>query len=130
MHFIEHCLSGHYDVSHGRGLAIIMPVLWRYNCETAPEKYAQIGRDVFGSYGVGLSESQRGMAAIDTLEEWMKTNKLYYRLSDLGIDGSRFELIAKDCIRIYESFGGSGGSLLNARRLGENEIIEVLTRAL
>jgi alcohol dehydrogenase YqhD (iron-dependent ADH family) len=130
MHFIEHCLSGYYDISHGRGLAIIMPVLWRYNSELAPEKYAKIGRSVFGIVGTALNDRENGMLAVDALQEWMKVNHLYYRLSDLGIDNSKFEMIAKDCIRIYESFGGGGGSLLNARRLGEKEIVEVLARAL
>lgn len=130
MHFIEHCLSGHYDISHGRGLAIIMPVLWRYNCETAPEKYVQLARGVFGISGTGLRERELGMLAIDALEEWMKANRLFFRLRDVGIDDAKFKTIAGDCIRIYESFGGGKGSLRNSRRLGVEEIVDVLRRAL
>jgi hypothetical protein len=130
MHFIEHCLSGHYDISHGRGLGIVMPVLWRFNCETNPEKYVKIARSVFGISGTGLTAHALGMLAVDALEEWMKENGLYFRLRDVGIDGSKFTAIAADCIRIYESFGGGGGSLRNARRLGAPEIVEVLARAL
>jgi len=129
MHFIEHCLSGHYDVSHGRGLAIIMPVLWRYNCESSPEKYVKIARSVFGITGTGLIDQEIGMLAIDALEEWMKTNGLFFRLRDVSIDNSKFTKIAQDCIRIYESFGGREGSLRNPRRLGVAEIVEVLNRA-
>ena len=130
MHFIEHCLSGHYDISHGRGLAIIMPVLWRYNCETNHEKYVKIARSVFGISGTGLNDHELGMLAVDALEEWMRENGLSYRLRDVGIDNSKFKKIASDCIRIYESFGGGDGSLRNARRLGAEEIMEVLIRAL
>lgn len=130
MHFIEHCLSGHYDISHGRGLAIIMPVLWRFNCETNPEKYVKIARSVFGISSTNLSDRVVGMLAVDSLEEWMKENGLFFRLRDVGVDNSKFKKIALDCLRIYESFGGSNGSLRNARRLGTEEIIEVLTRAL
>ena len=130
MHFIEHCLSGHYDISHGRGLGIIMPVLWRFNCETNPEKYVKIAKGVFGICGTGLSERAMGMLAVDALEEWMKENGLLFRLRDVGIDSSKFKTIAADCVRIYESFGGEGGSLRNARRLGASEIVEVLNRAL
>ncbi|MGA2765347.1 MAG: iron-containing alcohol dehydrogenase [Spirochaetia bacterium] len=130
MHFIEHCLSGHYDISHGRGLGIIMPVLWRFNCETNPEKYVKVARGVFGIAGTGLNDWELGMLAIDALEEWMKANGLYFRLRDVGIDRSKFKTIAADCIRIYESFGGSGGCLRNPRRLGAEEIVEVLDRAL
>jgi alcohol dehydrogenase YqhD (iron-dependent ADH family) len=70
------------------------------------------------------------MLAVDALEEWMRENGLSYRLRDVGIDNSKFKKIASDCIRIYESFGGGDGFLRNARRLGAEEIIEVLSRAL
>jgi alcohol dehydrogenase YqhD (iron-dependent ADH family) len=126
MHFIEHCLSGYYDISHGRGLAIVLPVLWYYNCETAPEKYANIAKRVFDICGEGKTESELGFAGVDAMVAWLKANNLYFRLSDVGIDDKHFKDIANDCVRIYESFGGGDGSLRNPRRLGVDEIVALL----
>lgn len=130
VHFIEHCLGGYYGIGHGRGMGILMPFLWEYNCEEKPEKYAQIARNVFGISAKSLSERELGMRGIETFKSWMESNGLFYRLSDVGIDDRYFENVAKDSVRIYQSLGGGDGSLLNSRRLGASEILEVLKRAL
>lgn len=130
VHFIEHCLGGYYNIGHGRGIGILMPVLWEYNCEEKPEKYAQIATNVFGIGETGLTARELGMRGIAAFKTWMKANGLYYRLRDAGIDDRHFEKVARDAVRIYESMGGGDASLLNSRRLGMQEIVEVLRRAL
>jgi alcohol dehydrogenase YqhD (iron-dependent ADH family) len=127
MHFIEHTLSGLFDISHGRGLATVMPALFRYNNEGNPEKIAQIARNVFFILDKNLTEKERGQKGIEALEAWMKSIGMYTRLCDLGIGESHFGKIADETVQIYEWIGGRGGAILNpARRLDRAGIIEVL----
>lgn len=130
MHFIEHTLSGHFDISHARGLAVVMPALFRFNNEGNPAKYAQLARNVFFITDPSLTEQERGERAIECLETWLRSVDMYTRLSELGITESCFEKIAEDTLRVYEIMGGSDGALLNpARRLDKAGIIEVLRGA-
>ena len=130
MHFIEHTLSGHFDISHGRGLAIVMPAVFRFNNEANPEKYAQIAKNVFFITDPNLSDKERGEKGIEALEAWMKSIGMYTRLSELKIDESCFQKIADDTIRVYESMGGADGAIRNpARRLDQKGVIEVLNLA-
>ena len=130
MHFIEHTLSGHFDISHGRGLAIVLPAVWRFNNEGNPEKYAQIAKNVFFITDENLSEKERGLKGIEAMEEWMKSIGMYTRLSEIGITESCFDKIAEDTIRVYESMGGADGAIRNpARRLDKAGVIEILNMA-
>jgi alcohol dehydrogenase YqhD (iron-dependent ADH family) len=127
MHFIEHTLSAHYDISHGRGLATVMPALFRFNNESNPEKYAQLARNVFFITDPKISEKERGEKGIEQLEQWMKSIGMYTRLKDLNIPEACFSKIADDSLRVYEALGGGNGALLNpARRLDKAGIITVL----
>jgi alcohol dehydrogenase YqhD (iron-dependent ADH family) len=111
-------------------MGILMPVLWEYNCQERPEKFAQMAENVFRIAGAGLSTAELGRRGIEAFTSWLKANGLYYRLRGVNIDDRHFENVAKDAVRIYESIGGAGGSLLNSRRLGVREIVEILRRAL
>jgi alcohol dehydrogenase YqhD (iron-dependent ADH family) len=127
MHFIEHTLSGHFDISHGRGLATVMPALFTFNNEANPMKYAQLASNVFGVNGNTMSDKERGEKGIQALEKWMKSIGMYTRLKDLGIRPDCFPTVADDSLRVYEILGGGDGALLNpARRLDKAGIIAVL----
>lgn len=47
-HQLEHELSGMFDIAHGAGLAIIFPAWSKYVYKTDPERFAKLGRLVFG----------------------------------------------------------------------------------
>ncbi len=47
MHALEHPLSGHYNISHGRGLAMIFPRYLEYFSELKTEKIINFGKFVF-----------------------------------------------------------------------------------
>ena len=49
MHMIEHALSAYYDITHGQGLAIIMPHWMRYVlCEKTLPRFVKFGVNVMG----------------------------------------------------------------------------------
>ena len=63
-HAIEHALSGYYDITHGVGLAIILPSLLRYLYKGAPDRFAKFGRVVFG-----IEENDDEKAALMSMAE-------------------------------------------------------------
>jgi alcohol dehydrogenase YqhD (iron-dependent ADH family) len=127
IHVLQHSLSGHYDISHGRGLAILLPVVMEYTAETAPERYARLGQEIFGIRDEGRPPKAGAEACIEALRKWMRTVKMETRLSDCGIDDSKFEVMAEDATRVY---GGREGFIQNPRPLGREGIVEIYRRAL
>ena len=95
-HAMEHELSAFYDITHGHGLAILTP---RWLTYVLDEENAPIIKR-FGVNVMGVDESLPLMdgakAAIDALSAFFfDTLSLKSRLSDLGIDESNFEIMAK-----------------------------------
>jgi alcohol dehydrogenase YqhD (iron-dependent ADH family) len=122
VHAMEHALSGHYDISHGRGLAVLLPHWMQYSRTAAPDRFAQ-----FSSRVMGLSRArdegdgalaERGVAA---WVAWMRDNEAYHTLGELGIDDSRFDVMAADTARIY----GDGKAIGGVRPLNVSDMIEI-----
>ena len=100
-HPIEHELSAFYDITHGIGLAIVTPRWMRYilNDDTV-EKFCEYGKNVWG-----ITEKdayQCANKAIDATENFFKECGIPMTLSEIGIDSSKFEIMAHDAVK----FGG------------------------
>lgn len=126
LHSMEHSISGHYDISHGRGLAILMPHLMRYTSEVAPAKYVQFAKNIFFVETDSISQEAAVNAAISKFTQWMKKTNVYHTLSDAGIGSEKFEVMADDIIRV----SGRSGYLDNARKLYKEDIIKIFEMAL
>ena len=95
-HSMEHELSAFYDITHGHGLAIITPRWLTYilDKETAP-RIKRFGVNVMG-VDESLSDMDGAKAAIDAMSKfYFETLGLKSKLSDLGIDDSKFTIMAK-----------------------------------
>lgn len=94
-HMIEHELSAFYDITHGHGLAILIPSWMEYILDdsTAPQ-FKKFGINVFG-LDDKLSDMEGAKAAIAKFEDFaFNTLGLKNRLSDLGIDDKHFTAMA------------------------------------
>ena len=120
MHAIEHALSGHYDIAHGRGLAIVIPRIMRYVREVIPHRLAQLGRRCFGLRE--RNELEMATAAIDSFVKWLDLIGEDLTLGDLGIGDEKFEVMAEDVIRNY----GDGTTFSYVTPLDKNAIVEIL----
>jgi butanol dehydrogenase len=101
LHALEHVVSGHYDISHGRGLALLLPALMDYTVSARPEKYIELGENVFGlSFGDGDSE-HAARISVDAMKGWLASIGRLLTFGDLGIDDSKFEIMADDVVRLY-----------------------------
>ncbi len=82
-HGIEHAVSGYYDVTHGEGLAALLPAWMKYTEPILPERNKLLGEMVF--------DKPDGIAAT---EKWFEEVGMRLGLKDLGCELERAEEIA------------------------------------
>ena len=97
-HMIEHELSAKYDITHGVGLAILTPswmkkVIDEKNCC----KFAAYGRNVWGI--TEKNDMKAGVQAIEKTADFFKSLGLPQKLSEIGIDDSKFEEMAASALK-------------------------------
>lgn len=93
-HWLEHELSGQYDIAHGAGLAIMTPAWMKYVNKANPMRFAQFASKVMGS-NIPLTDTENLVQdGISRLENWFKALGLPTRLSEIDIDDQDFETMA------------------------------------
>lgn len=123
-HMMEHELSAVYNITHGHGLAILTPRWLEYilNEETAPQ-IKRLGTNVF-NLSADTSDIEGAKAAISALSDFFfNTLGLESRLSDLGIDDTHFEEMAKKAC-------GPTGKLEGFTILTPNDVVNIYKMAL
>lgn len=122
-HPIEHELSAFYDITHGVGLAIITPRWMRYILnEKTVSKFAKYGKNVWNLQSNG-DEFELANRAIDATEQFFRECKIPMSLSEIGIDATNFEKMARKAV--------VNGYLLHAYvPLDENDVIKILQESL
>jgi butanol dehydrogenase len=95
-HVMEHELSAFYDITHGLGLAILTPRWMEYILdETTAPRFYQFGVNVFG-IDKDLPAMEVGTKAIEMLSDFFfNTLGLKSTLTEISIDDSKFEIMAK-----------------------------------
>ena len=102
-HGIEHALSGYYDVTHGEGLAALLPAWMKFYLPEMKERVALLGQNVFGK-----------KAGIKATEDWFQSVGLRLRLRDLGCELERAEEIAELAIKSTPGLDTNGPKILDA----------------
>ena len=74
-HQMEHQLGAYTDCNHGQGLAVLHPAYYRHIVKDATEKFARLGREIFGVNGAE--------AAVDALADFIRECGLPTRLTEL-----------------------------------------------
>ncbi|MFA9379109.1 MAG: iron-containing alcohol dehydrogenase [Lachnotalea sp.] len=101
-HPIEHELSAYYDITHGVGLAILTPKWMRYILsDNTVDKFVDYAINV---WHFTPSDDKYDLAnkAIDKTEEFFKACNIPATLTEIGIDQSKFDLMAEKAVK----FGG------------------------
>jgi alcohol dehydrogenase YqhD (iron-dependent ADH family) len=124
IHSLEHPLSGHYDISHGRGLALIWPRWLRYVSRENPDKIIQLGERVFGLDLESHHPFEAAERAIEALEYWLEDIGELHYMDSVGIpnDPAMFEKMADDAIRMY---GDENGTIKGIKPLTRNDVVEI-----
>ncbi|KAA9030610.1 iron-containing alcohol dehydrogenase [Niallia endozanthoxylica] len=99
VHQIEHTLSAHYDISHGRGLAILTPAYFRQIIKKdRPHRLARLGRQVFNI--TQEDDAAACDATIEALVSWFKDIGTYDTLKNVGVKKEDLKLMAEETIRV------------------------------
>lgn len=121
-HNIEHELSGHYDVAHGAGLAVVFPAWMKYVYKENLARFGQyavrvwdIEADFFDLEGLALEGIKR-------TEEFFKSIGLPVTLGELGIPDDKLELMAEMCTE--------GGPLGNFKKLYKEDVLNIFKLAM
>ena len=84
LHGIEHPLSGLYDITHGDGLAALLPAWLADLFRVRADRIQLLGERVFGA-----SDGQKAV------EDWLKSIGMRLRLEGLGIQKDKFPELAR-----------------------------------
>lgn len=121
VHTIEHELSAEYDITHGVGLAILTPNWMKYILnEKTVAKFAQYAKNIWDINGEDkFSVAKEG---IEKTREFFQSLQIPSKLSELGIDDTKFEKLAKDAVG-FRKVG-------NFENLIEEDIVSIYKQSL
>ena len=120
-HAMEHSLSAYYDISHGGGLAVIIPHWMKYVYKHNPKIFAKYAISVFGVENKGTDE-ELALKGIERTIKFFESLGLPTKLSAYNIEEAKFEEMAKHaCV-----FGPIG----NFVKLNEEDIVKIYKSAL
>jgi len=127
VHMLEHALSAHHDIAHGAGLAVVNPAWMRFAAKSMPERFARFGERIFGLSRSGKSDDELANEGIDKFEEFLRSIGSPTRLSEVGIDDSRFEQYAEDARLVARD---ENGNLPGRPPMTVKDIVELFQSAL
>jgi len=122
-HAIEHELSAIYDISHGAGLAIVVPNWMKHVLSAGTvKKFVDYGVNVWG-VEKNRDEMKIATDAINKTQVFFNLMGMPSNLSDVGIDKEHFGTMADSAIR---DWGGVG----HFKKLSGKDIVRILESAL
>ena len=119
-HQIEHQLGAYTDCNHGRGLAVIHPVLYRHIYLDGLSRFARFAAHVWDIASSVKSETEMALAGIDALAAFIKEMGLPTTFREMGItDTQCFQAVA-------DSTNVTAGC---CKKLSHEEIYQILMEA-
>ena len=124
IHFLEHQLSAHYPLSHGRGMILILPAYLEYFADVLPHRWARLARRVFAV--TEPDDAKAAQALAGAVVHWLKGIGMYYTFADMGMGGEKVERMIDD---IFQMYGQADGTVPGARAMTREDIRAVFDRA-
>lgn len=87
-HYLEGCLSGTFNATHGASIAVVMPAWLKYVADFSEEKCARVAKlaiTVFGVIPDLFDLKQVAYEGIENLKKWLKNLDMPSTLNDLGV---------------------------------------------
>ncbi len=125
-HKMEHELSALYDVAHGAGLAVLTPSWMRYVYKDNINMFVQFAVNVMGVSASLRDPEAVAQEGIDRLEQFFVSIGLPVTLTELGIDESNFERMAKKATSFK---GGKETPVGGIQKLYWKDIVEIYKMA-
>ena len=112
-----------YDVAHGAGLAVVTPAWMRYVYNENINMFVQFAVNVMGVEGSFRDPEAIVREGIDRLEAFFKSLGLPVTLTELGVDESNFEMMAKKATWFRE--GKERLAIGGIKRLSWQDVVEI-----
>ncbi len=96
-HWMEHELSGIYNIAHGAGLSIMTPAWMKYVYHYNKPRFVQFAVNVMGCSTSIAEQDKTALAGITKLEQWFKSMDLPIRLNEMNINGDRIDELVAHC---------------------------------
>jgi alcohol dehydrogenase YqhD (iron-dependent ADH family) len=87
-----------------------------------PDKYVELGQNVFNLAFDTQDIEHAAKISIDAMKGWLASIGRCLTFTDLGIDDSKFEIMADDVIRLY---GRDKGYLPNPKPIDKAGVLEI-----
>ena len=125
MHNIEHEFSAYYDITHGLGLAIIMPRYLRYIIDDlSAVRFRNLAINVY-HMDPTLDDITLANKVIDEIEKWsFEVLEISSCFSDINIDDKYFDVIASKLAN------DNGYYTRGYRKLAKEDLIKILNNCL
>lgn len=120
-HAMEHEISAVYGVTHGAGLAVVMPAFMTFMAAHVPAKGAQLARRVFDV--VEVDDRKAALEGIERLKAFFASLGLPLTFRQLGIENPDVELLVR---KLHENKGEIIGGYYP---LGAKETAEIYNLA-
>ncbi len=124
IHFLEHQLSAHYPLSHGRGMILILPAYLDYFADALPHRWAKLARRVFGV--TGTDDAKAAKALSGAVVDWLDSIGMYYTFARMNIGSEKVAQMIDD---IFQMYGQADGTVPGARPMTRDDIQAVFDRA-
>jgi alcohol dehydrogenase YqhD (iron-dependent ADH family) len=125
-HGMEHELSAIYDVAHGAGLAVLTPNWMKYVYKDNVPMFVQFAVIVMGVQGSFRDPDAIVLEGIGRLAEFFRKMGLPGTLAELGIEESKFELMARKATGIAY---GAERPLGGLKKLGWQDVLAIYNLA-
>ena len=126
IHFIEHQVSGHYDISHGRGMALLIPAYLNHFADARPERWAKLARRIFNVNEDNDLDAARALGAAVT--KWLESIDMHLTFSDLEIGSEKFDQMTDDIVRMYATLDGN--KVPGPRPMDREDILAIFNASL
>jgi alcohol dehydrogenase YqhD (iron-dependent ADH family) len=124
-HPLEYQLSGHYDTTHGAGLAAVMPAMLQYFADNGNEeqaaRVARLGIRVFGAKETANDAKAAAYAGIEAFRAWIRSIGMPLTIAELGIPKNELSAVIK---RAADSYNGK---IIGFMDLDEKAISAIFT---
>lgn len=114
-HALEHELSAHHpEITHGAGLAVILPAWMRYVWRSDPQRFLDFGAAVFGIEPVEEEYAPRDEAIEDAVTATIDELQAFFRSLGMPADLSEFGVTADDIDPMLNTLRASKGEQFGA----------------
>ena len=119
-HQLEHQLGAYTDCNHGKGLAVIHPVLYRHIYRNHAARFARFAKEVWNIPEEGKTEETLALEGIQALADFIREIGLPTSFTEMGIT-------EESVLRAADSSNISAGC---CKKLSREEMFEILKECL